>query len=372
MSQTLPFPTYSDDRPRRDSPPRKRLRGADVIVRAATAELLRTQMRPGITEAVEDVIERVYDRCPATLAYVARAATSPAMTTTVGWAAELVATSTLDFLASEMPASAFAQLTQRGVLTVTPEAGAASVKVPARQSPLVLQGGWIGEGNAKPVVTIPLSSVTISPYKLATISTFTEEMLLASVIEQLVRQALAHDLTGLLDTALLDSTAASSVRPAGLFNGVTPLTASTATPASEAMAKDLAALHGALATGHPEAEPIYIMNPAQALRVPMLSPASRRVVTSGYLPAGSVAAIDADAIVLLVGQPAFAMSRNVALHMESATPLPLGTGTQGEGVLAVPMRSSFQEDWVGLRCVLRAGWAKRRSGAAAIVTGATW
>ena len=53
---------------------------------------------------------------------------------------------------------------------------------------------------------------------------------------------------------------------------------------------------------------------------------------------GTVGAVDADAIAMLVGQPVFTMSRDITLHMEDTTPLPLGTGTQGSGVLAVPMR----------------------------------
>jgi len=193
------------------------------------------------------------------------------------------------------------------------------------------------------------------------------------MIEALVRQTLAHDLTGLLDTALLGSTAATTgLRPAGLFNGVTPITASAATPPAEAMYVDLRALAAAVSTGHPDARIVYIANPAQALRLQLEAPQFAGVITSGYMPAGSVAAVDVDALVMLVSQPVFALSRNVALHMEDTAPLALGTGTQGSGVLAVPLRSSFQEDWVGLRCRLYAGWAKRRSGAAAIVTGATW
>ena len=55
----------------------------------------------------------------------------------------------------------------------------------------------------------------------------------------MVRETLAHDLTALLDTALFDATAASAVRPAGLFNGATAVTAIGATPLNEAMMADL-------------------------------------------------------------------------------------------------------------------------------------
>ena len=179
-------------------------------------------------------------------------------------------------------------------------------------------------------------------------------------------------LRGRLDTALLDSTAASGVRPAGLFNGATAVTASAATPASEAMLADLRALGAAASTGNPDARVVFVMNPQQALRLQLSAFAIPGVIVSNYMAAGAVAAVDTDALVMLVSQPVFALSRNVALHMEDTAPLALGTGTQGSGVLAVPLRSSFQEDWVGLRCRLYAGWAKRRSGAAAITSAVAW
>jgi hypothetical protein len=43
--------------------PRNGLRGADVLVRAAVAELLRQSNRPGLYEAVENVFERIYGGC---------------------------------------------------------------------------------------------------------------------------------------------------------------------------------------------------------------------------------------------------------------------------------------------------------------------
>ena len=77
-------------------------------------------------------------------------------------------------------------------MTVTLEQGVSQVKIPSRTSPLRLMGSWIGEGNAKPVQRL-VTSTTLQSYKLAALSVFTEEMMLASMIEQIVREALAHD-----------------------------------------------------------------------------------------------------------------------------------------------------------------------------------
>ena len=89
---------------------------------------------------------------------------------------------------------------------------------------------------------------------------------------------------------------------------------------------DLKALAAAVTTGNPDARVVYVTNPAQAIRVNITSPTKPdNVITSGYKAAGSVGAVDANAIAMLVSQPEFALSRNAALHMENATPLPIGT-----------------------------------------------
>ena len=90
-------------------------------------------------------------------------------------------------------------------------------------------------------------------------------------------------------------------------------------------------------------------------------------MSSGYLAAGSVAALDAGAVVLMAGSIDFQASIDASVHMENA-PLPLNAG----GTMASPVVSLFQQDLIGLRSVLRASWAKRRAGAAAIATGVTW
>jgi hypothetical protein len=349
---------------------RKRLRGSDVLVRAATAELMRTEERGGMHESVSSTVQRLYGDDPATIAYIQRAAVSPANSQTPTWAAELVGTAVADFVATDMAQSGFAQLAERA-LVVPFEQGAASVKVPGRASPVALMGAWIGEGNAKPVFAATLTTTTLTPYKLSAVSTFTEEMMMASSIEMLVRETLAHDLAALLDTAIFDATAASAVRPAGLFNGATVVTASATTPLNEAMFADLKALGAAVTgTGNPDATVAFVVNPAQAVRIGILAPNYANLIVTGYMPAGSVGAIDTSAIAMIVSEPAFRISKDATMHMDSV-PLPLGT-PGSPNVVAAPMSSLFQQDLVGLRCVLRAGWAKRRTTATALATAVTW
>ena len=55
---------------------------------------------------------------------------------------------------------------------------------------------------------------------------------------------------------------------------------------------------------------------------------------------------------MLVSQPEFALSRNAALHMENATPLPLSARRLAERGGRADAARMFQEDAVALRCVL--------------------
>jgi hypothetical protein len=72
---------------------RKRLRGADLVPRAAVVRLL-TQHYNMVPD---QVLAAVYHGCPATSAFVARSAVSPASTTVATWAAELASQATADF-----------------------------------------------------------------------------------------------------------------------------------------------------------------------------------------------------------------------------------------------------------------------------------
>src|SRR5262245_43100335 len=92
---------------------RKRLKPSDVVVRAAVAEVLRPfeNSRGGhYTQTAEQVAERVYNGCPATMGFLQKAAVNPAMTTVPGWASELIETSVADFLRDTATPSAFSQL----------------------------------------------------------------------------------------------------------------------------------------------------------------------------------------------------------------------------------------------------------------------
>ena len=323
---------------------------------------------------------------------VLRAAVNPAMTTVATWAAELVQTSNVDFLDRLIPNFIYPQLKAMGASYTFGNNGV--LKIPVRAATPTLAGAWTGEGSAKPVKRASFSTVTLSPTKLSVISTFSEEMATYGMpsIEAIIRQAMSDDTGIALDSFLIDNVAASAgVRPAGLLNGVTPITASAATPATAAMVADLKALVAAItAAGGGGRGPIAILlNPAQALALSFAQTttgdflfadqaqaASKfgvRFIVSATVPAGKVIAVDAADFATATGDvPRFAVSTEATLHEEDTTPLALGTGTQGAGVLAVPMRSLFQTDAVAIRMSLYVTWAMRRASMVQTIASVIW
>jgi HK97 family phage major capsid protein/HK97 family phage prohead protease len=323
---------------------------------------------------------------------VLRAAVNPAMTTVATWAAELVQTSNVDYLDRLIPNFVYPQLKAMGTNYSFGNNGV--LKIPVRANTPALAGAWVGEAAAKPVKRMSFSTVSLTPTKLAVISTFSEEMATYGMpsIEGIIRQAMSDDTGVALDTYLIDNVAASAgIRPAGLLNGVTPITASAATPVTAAMVADLKALVGAItAAGGGGRGPIAVLvNPAQALSLSFAQTttgdflfqdqaqaASKfgvRFIVSATVPAGRVIAIDAaDFATASSNVPQFAVSTEATLHEEDTTPLALGSGAQGSGVLAVPMRSLFQTDAVAIRMSLYVSWAMRRAGMVQTIAAVTW
>jgi HK97 family phage major capsid protein/HK97 family phage prohead protease len=323
---------------------------------------------------------------------VLRAVANPANTTVATWAAELIQTDTQPFLDRLMADSIYLPLSNAGVRYTFGNAGVLKIPVRAASPAGVrLAGNWVAEGAPKPVRRASFTTVTLSPTKLAVISTFTEEMAQYSAqsIEQIIRQAMSDDTSEALDTFLIDATAASAgVRPAGLLAGVTPITASVLTPASAAMVADLKALVGAIVAAGGGRNVVLIVNPLQAISMGVVTTSTgdflfdsaqaaaarfnARVIISSTCPAGRVIAVDAADFATANGDaPRFAVSTDATLHEEDTTPLALGT-TGSPNVVAAPLRSLFQTDAVAVRMSLYVTWAMRRAGMVQTIAAVTW
>lgn len=87
---------------------------------------------------------------------------------------------------------------------------------------------WVGQGKGKPVTKFDFTSTTIPFTKIAAIAVITQELARFSSpsAEMLVRDSLADCVIAKVDSDLFDPdvAAVSTVNPAGLLNGVAPLT----------------------------------------------------------------------------------------------------------------------------------------------------
>jgi hypothetical protein len=233
------------------------------------------------------------------------------------------------------------------------------------------------------------TSQVLTPKKMAVITTWTREIDEHSIpaIEGLLRQAIQEDTAVAIDTVLLDSNAATAVRPAGLVQGVTALTATTG-GGFNALVGDIKLLTGALLTGTRGniRVPCWIMNPQQVMTaglIPMpgmsafpfaaeLSAGNLRgwpIIDSGTVPLGTVMVVDAADFVAVGGDaPRFEVSDQATLHEEDTTPEPIVDG----GEPAAPVRSLWQTDTLALRLILPMNWALRRTGVVAWMQNVTW
>jgi HK97 family phage major capsid protein len=266
-----------------------------------------------------------------------------------------------------------------------------SIVMPTRDATPTVAGSFVGEGSPIPVRRAGFSAVTIGPKKMGVITTFTREMAERSVpqIEALLRDAIQEDTASSIDSVLLDASAATTIRPAGIRNGIATA-AGTAGGGLTAVSTDIKAMIGALltATNNNLRNPVWLMNPQQVLALGFVQnnggdfPFETEVnggrfkgypiIQSGNVPAGTVILVDAADFVTVTGDaPRFSVSDQATLHMEDTTPLAIGTAG-APNTVAAPVRSLYQTDTLALRMILPMNWAFRRTGMAVERTAVTW
>jgi HK97 family phage major capsid protein/HK97 family phage prohead protease len=369
--------------------PKKKVEPIELLVRAGTVQLFAHLHR----KPIDAVMREIYGDDEATRAvldWATRAATAPAMTTVTGWAAELVQQIVTDFMQTLMPKSVFPRLSTLGLSLEFGRNG--RIIVPTRSITPTIAGSFVGEGQPIPVRQGAFTSQTLTPKKMAVITTWTREIDEHSVpaIEGLLRDAISQDTAISLDSILLDSNPATLIRPAGILNGITGLTP-TAGGGFTALVGDIKQLTGALLTGTKGnvRSPAWLMNPQQVNSIGLTAAPGAGVfpfreeisagnlggwpiIDSGTIPLGEVIAIDAADFVAAGGEaPRFEISDQATLHMEDTTPLEI-VGGADPGTPANPVRSLWQTDSLALRLILPINWTIRRPGVVAYVSGVTW
>jgi hypothetical protein len=391
-------PPASYSIPRRFIPGRT---GGDLTIKAATATVL-ARLRG---QSLDDTIEELYTRRgDERLPMLVRSAANVADTTTPGWAQEVVGLDVQGFLAS-LPGSVFGALVKRGfVVDLTTNA---AVSVPFRSGGTRdLAGAFVGENGAIPVSQTTLGSAALTRYKMAVISTITEELRTASAsrAEAIIEALMATDTSRALDMALLDGAGAvAGVRPASIVNGVAALPASTAVSQAERIAEDVAAIITALVVAGCYGPFALVMNDAQRIGMALTLPGTIAldIIASPNVAPGDVFGIDVSQFAATASTPEFDVTNSAILVMVNADALApthatsaadstaIGTADQvppgggvkvydatqhaagrvGENSVAASM---FQQYALALRTVLPVSWVRGRAGAVQWVNGVAW
>ena len=366
---------------------KKDLELMDYLVRAATvAYVARAEGR-----SPHEVRQRIYGDDEGThvlVDIVTRAASAPAMTTVTGWAAELVQTTWTDLMPLLMPKAILTRLAPKGLTLSFGATG--RIIIPTRSRTPSLAGSFVGEGLAIPVRQGMFTSQTLTPKKMAVISTWTREMGDHSIpaIEGLIREAIQEDTSVATDSVLIDANPATTIRPAGLLNGVAA-TPATAGGGITAIIGDLTALIGAIAlsTYGNVRNPAWLMNPTDILRVSLAQAANTGIfpfkeeiaqgtlnniplIDSATVPTKTMILVDAADFVVVGGEaPRMEMSDQATLHMEDTNPTDL---VASPSTVAAPQRSLFQTDSLALRMIMPLNWVQRRAGTVAWTQNVTW
>lgn len=356
----------------------KEVKGVDLLIRAAVVK--------GVAhfggKSIDKVLEERYPGHEAT-AIIAKADQTIGTTTVSGWASELVQTAYADFLQALTPFSIYPALRSRGIgLSFD---GVGTVSIPSRTAGGA-GGGFVAEGSPIRVGRITTAATTMTPRKLGVIVPFSRELAKRSTpaIEALVRQAILEDTGAILDAAIIDATASSTARPAGLLNGVSAVASGYGGGDYQAVLADFKALLAPFFAANAADNIVVLMNPAQGLALSMMPGpdgvigsfmgAIRDRVTfleSTTVPSGRLIALRASDFATALGDaPEFDVSEQATVHMEDTTPLEIVSGTGP--TTADPVRSFFQTATIGVRMLMDVAWKMRRSGMVQWIDTTSW
>jgi HK97 family phage prohead protease/HK97 family phage major capsid protein len=333
--------------------------------------------------SVDDVIKGMYGDAPdVAIMANAKAATAAARTDAPGWAQELVQDQVVGFATLLVPMSIWAAFPG---LSLT-FGGEGKIILPGRDYTKNVSGGFVGEGGAIPVKAGATRSVTLTPDKVAVIIALTRELARRSspAALPLFQQMVLEDTSMMLDTLFLDNSAAvPNVRPAGLQTLATGINTRASSGATlQNIIADMKAMVAQMGTNRMGRTPVWVMSEANRLALAMLTNDLGQfmfkdeigqgrmfgypILSSLNVPAGVVFLIDANEIAKAAeGAPAFDVSEQATIHMDSAPNAELGGVTTG-------LVSLWQTDQMGLRMIWDLTWGARQTGAVQTLTGVAW
>lgn len=315
---------------------------------------------------------------------VMKAAVAAGTTTGTTWAAPLVDYQNFagDFLNFLRPKTIVGRFGQGGIPALRSVPFNISVKGQTSGG----GAGWVGEGNAKPVTKFDFNEVNLGWSKLAAIAVLSDELIRFSApsADVLVRDSLAEALIARKDQDFIDpaKAAVANVSPASITNGVTAVVASGTDEA--AVKADMKALMVKFITANLSlSSGVFIMHPSMALTLGMMSNALGQpsfpgitmnggiffglpVIVSEYVTSTTIILAAANEIYLAEDAVMISASKEASIEMSDAP-----TGSSGTPT-ATSLVSLWQTNSTALRVEQYTNWAKRRSAAAQLVTGAAY
>jgi hypothetical protein len=298
-------------------------------------------------------------------ARITRAVSGPA-TTTGNAALQL---SIVGLFRSLAPTSAALQLFDRG-LSVDLR-GLASIRIPSITTALPT-ASFIAEGESAPALNLNFTSNQVGPVKkLSIISAVSEELESAGpeLASTAIGRVLGDAVTKSLDVVVFGVQAADGITPAGLFHGVTPLTAWAAGPG--AMVEDLGSLAGAIAGANIDpAGIIYVASAreAQVIKAAVGPRFDSPILMSLGMPDKSVAAFAPAAVLSGFGDlPQIETSRQALLNVANPAAQIVAAG----GTVAAPSYSVFQMRLIAIKLRIFAAFGCV-SGGAQIINSVNW
>ncbi len=350
--------------------------GMDLLVKALVVK--------GISHfggiSLEKAIEQRYPGHEA-LAIMTKADQTIGTTTGSHWADDLVQTAYFGFLQALIGKSVFPELLNRGLSLTFDRWGTLTLP---RRTAGTAGGGFVAEGSPIRVGKLTTAAASLVPKKMGVIVAFSKELAKRSTpaIEGIVRQAIIEDTVAILDPILLDATAVSSSRPAGLLYGVSAAASGYGGGDYQAVKEDFKALLAPFYSANGSDGIVVLMNPAQGLNMSMMEGpvgdpgwAQRirdrvTIIESTNVTANRLIAVRASDFAGAGGDPEFDVSEQATIHMEDTTPLEIVSGTGP--TTADPVRSLWQTASVGVRMLMDVSWTMRRTGMVQWIDTTTW
>lgn len=335
-----------------------------------------------------------------------KAATSPADTTTAGFASELVKSSTGEFFEALVQRSAAARLRELG--TALDFSGFNSITIPRRDHATLgsMAAAWIEENSTIPVAAGQLASTTLNRFKLGVICVSSRELLETTNALEIFENWMLDDLAASIDNSLLDPSVngITGVRPSAITVGApnTP-SASGGTANLAAFLEDIGYLRAQMFNAR---NPVIVMHTHQLNSLelivtpeanfplaPMIAAGSfwgMTIVHSPFVPYANIIALDASALAIGASAPSIDVREEASLVMSSASgvdpAMKAGGVTQGavDGAGSIHesdaagttpasvTRSLFQTDSTAVRLIQPLTYGMMTGNSVAYVTGAQY